>query len=224
MDFYKEIKDELINNEINRKIKTYSINRSDLITYYNVGKMIIEAQGGESRAKYGDNLIKEYSIRLIKEVDKKYNITLLKRIRKFYLLIEKGAAMRHQLSWSHYREVLSINNIEEINYYLEVTINNNLSYRQLREKIKNKEYERLPEFTRNKIIKHEEIKIEDTIKNPIIINNKSNYEIVNEKILQKLILEDISSFLDELGDGFCFISNEYKIRIGDRYNYIDLLL
>ena len=69
MNYYESIKQEFINNEINRKVKNYSINKSDLNTYYNVGKMLIEAQGGESRAKYGNGLIKEYSKRLIKEVD-----------------------------------------------------------------------------------------------------------------------------------------------------------
>lgn len=66
--------------------------------------------------------------------------------------------------------------------------------------------------------------IKDNIKNPILIKNIHNYTEITEKILQKLILEDISSFMKELGDSFCFIDNEYKIKIGDRYNYIDLLL
>ena len=222
MNYYESIKQEFINNEINRKVKNYSINKSDLNTYYNVGKMLIEAQGGESRAKYGNGLIKEYSKRLIKEVDKKYNTTLLKRIRKFYLLIEKGATLSHQSSWSHYVELIALSDINTINYYLIYSIENNLSVRQLRERIKNKEYERLPETTKNKIIKNESISIEDNIKDPIIIKN--NNEIISEKVLQKLILEDITSFMKELGEGYSFIDNEYKIKLGDRYNYIDILL
>ena len=224
INYYNEIKTELINNEINRRVKNYSINRSELNTYYNVGKMLIEAQGGETRAKYGNNLIKEYSKKLIEEVDKKYNTTLLKRIRKFYLLIEKGATLSHQFTWSHYVEILVLTDINIINYYLEECIKNNLTIRQLRNKVKSKEYERLPESTKNKIIKQEEVSIEDNIKNPIIISNKNNYESINEKILQKLILEDITSFMKELGEGYSFISNEYKIKLGDRYNYIDILL
>ena len=73
MDYYNEIKNELINNEIYKKVKDYSKNRSDLTTYYNVGKLLIEAQGGESRAKYGDNLIKEYSKKLTIELGKGYS-------------------------------------------------------------------------------------------------------------------------------------------------------
>ncbi len=101
---------------------------------------------------------------------------------------------------------------------------NNLDVRSLRKKIKNKEYERLDEQTKLKLITEEEPKVKDLIKNPIIINNKNSYETISEKVLQKIILEDISSFLKELGNGFSFIDNEYKIKLGNKYNYIDLLL
>ena len=120
--------------------------------------------------------------------------------------------------------MLKINNTNEIKYYITICEQNNLSVRQLRERIKNKEYERLDEQTKLKIINEEDLKLEDTIKNPIIISNKFNYEIVSEKILQKIILEDIEEFMKELGNSFSFISNEYQIKIGNNYNYIDLLL
>ena len=225
-NYYDEIKNELITNEVYKKIKDYSKNRNELSTYYNVGKLLIEAQGGEDRAKYGDGLIKEYSLKLSQEIGNKYNITTLKRMRQFYLIIEKGAAMRHQLSWSHYRELLPIKDINEINYYIETAISKNLAYRQLRERIKNKEYQRLDNNTKLKLINKEEISIGDTIKNPIIIKNKLGIdkENISEKILKRLILEEIPSFLKELGEGYSFIENEYKIKINNTYNYIDLLL
>ena len=225
-NYYDEIKNELINNEVYKRVKDYSKNRNELSTYYNVGKILIEAQGGEDRAKYGDGLIKEYSLKLSQEIGNKYNITTLKRMRQFYLIIEKGAAMRHQLSWSHYRELLPIKDINEINYYIETAISKNLAYRQLRERIKNKEYQRLDNNTKLKLINKEEISIGDTIKNPIIIKNKLGIdkENISEKILKRLILEDIEGFMKELGDVFCFIGSEYKIKIGSTYNYIDLLL
>ena len=100
----------------------------------------------------------------------------------------------------------------------------NLSARQLEAIIKSNEYERLPNDTKNKLINKEETNVKDLIPNPIIIKNKNNIEVVTEKILQQLILEDIPSFLKELGNGFSFIDSEYKIKIGDRNNYIDLLL
>ena len=134
--------------------------------------------------------------------------------------------MRHQLSWTHYRELLTLDNINELNYYVEITIEQNLSYRQLREKIKTKEYQRLDNNTKLKLINKEKLDSKDNIKNPIVIHNKNNLdkENISEKVLQRLILVDIPSFLKELGTGFSFIENEYKIKIGSTYNYIDLLL
>ena len=225
MNYYNEIKNELINNEIYKRVKDYSKNRSDLNTYYNVGKLLIEAQGGENRAKYGDNLIKEYSKKLTNELGKGYTISALKRMRQFYIIIEKGATMSHQLMWSHYIEIIKLNNINIINYYIKISNSQKLSVRELRNKIQNKEYERLDEETKKKLTnKIEENNIKDFIKHPIIINNKYNYQEISEKILKQLILEDLDNFLKELGDGFGYIKNEYKIKIGDKYNYIDLLL
>ena len=226
MNYYNEIKNELINNEVYKRVKDYSKNKNELSTYYNVGKLLIEAQGGEDRAKYGDGLIKEYSKKLSEELGGKYNITTLKRMRQFYLIIEKGATLWHQLTWSHYRELLTFDNVDEINYYIKQTGNYNLSVRQLREKIKFNEYQRLDDKTKLKLINKEETVVSDFIKNPIVIRNKYNIdkESITEKILQRLILEDIPSFLKELGEGFTFVENEYKIKIGNTYNYIDILL
>ena len=219
INYYDEIKNELVNNEITKKVKDYSKNRSDLTTYYNVGKLLSEAG-----KHYGEGIIKEYSKRLTNEFETKFGITLLKRIRQFYIVIEKGATMSHQLSWSHYCELLPVNSIDKINYYIKITKEQNLSIRELRAKIKNNEYERLDESTKEKLKEKEELKLPDLVKNPIQIKNTSGNNEISEKVLQKLILEDIPSFLDELGNGFTFVRNEYKIKIGDRYNYIDLLL
>ena len=140
-----------------------------------------------------------------------------------FILIEKMPTVSAQLTWSHYDEILKLNDNTKIIYYINIVIQYNLSVRQLRNKIKSNEYERLPEKTKNTLIDRDDTKVDDLIKNPILIKN-NNYKIVSEKILQKLILEDIPSFLKELGNGFTFIENEYKIKIGNRYNYIDLLL
>jgi len=129
-----------------------------------------------------------------------------------------------QLGWSHYCELLPLKNYNEINYYISLIEKLNLSIRQLRLKIKTKEYERLPEETRNKLIKQEETNIKDFIPEPILIRNKNNVDIINEKILHQLIVENIVSFMKELGTGYCFIDSEYKIKLGNKYNYIDLLL
>ena len=218
MNYYKEIKTEIINNEITKKIKDYSKNKSDLTTYYNVGKLLSEAG-----KRYGEGIIREYSKKLTKEFGKGYSTRTLKYMRKFYNF-QKGQPQFALLTWSHYLQLLSFKDKNKINYYIDITIKNNLSKRQLCERIKNNEYERLGDKTKQKLIEHKETKVEDLIKNPIVIRNSFNYEIISEKMLQKLILEDIPSFLKELGNSFSFISNEYKLKMGNTYNYIDLLL
>lgn len=132
--------------------------------------------------------------------------------------------MATKLSWSHYTELLSIKDERKLNYYINISIKNNLSKRQLREKIKTNEYERLDEETKSKLINNEEYYVTDFIKNPILIKNNFNYKEISEKVLKKLILENIESFMNELGNLFCFVGSKYKIKISDRHNYIDLLL
>ena len=221
MNYYNEIKNEIINNEITKKIKDNSKNRSDLNTYYNVGKLLFDAG-----KHYGEGIIKEYSKKLKVDVGKQYTERTLRRFKQFYnLYVEaKWSTLSTKLSWSHYVELLKFEDINEINYYIKLVEEQNLSIRELRTKIKNNEYERLDENTKLKLANKEDTEIVDLVKNPIIINNKSNYEIISEKLLQQLILEDIPLFLEELGNGFTFIKNEYKIKIGNEYNYIDLLL
>ena len=221
MNYYKEIKQEFINNEITKRVKDYSKNRSDLNTYYNVGKLLSEAG-----KYYGEGIIKEYSKRLTNKLGKGYSERNLQLMRKYYKFIhhQKTQTVSANLSYSHYSELLSLKDINKINYYIKITEQQNLSVRQLREKIKNKEYERLDEKTRKKLVNNEEPKINDLIKNPILIKNSYDYKEISEKALQKLIIEDLDNFLTELGEGFTYIKSEYKIKIGDRYNYIDLLL
>ncbi|MBQ3142449.1 MAG: DUF1016 family protein [Bacilli bacterium] len=218
MNYYNDIKQELVNNEINRKVKNYSINSSDLNTYYNVGKLLLEAGN-----RYGESIIRNYSLRLTNDLGTGYSQRNLRNMRQFYKVSEKWQTLSAKLSWSHYCEILWFDNIK-FQYYAKITEMNNLSVRQLREKIKSEEYERLDEKTKNKLITKEKYNVVDFVKNPILIKNTNNYEIISEKILQKLILEDIESFLEELGSGFTFIKSEYPIKLGDRYNYIDLLL
>lgn len=218
MNYYNEIKNELINNEINRKVKSYSINKSDLNTYYNVGKLLLDAGN-----QYGESIIKEYSLRLTEDLGPGYSQRNSKNMRQFYKVSQKWQTVSAKLSWSHYCEILWFND-NKFQYYIKITELNNLSIRQLRKRIKSNEYERLPEFTKNKLIEQKESNIVDFVKNPILIKNSNNYDIFSEKVLQKLILEDIENFLDELGNGFTFIKSEYPIKLNDRYNYIDLLL
>ncbi len=223
MDYYNKIKSQFISNEIYKSVKDYYKNRNDLMTYYNVGKLLIEAQGGEERAKYGDGLIKEYSKKLTDELGKGYSTRNLKLMRKFYLF-QKGQTLSAQLSWSHYIELLNLDDINKINYYIKIVEKQNLGVRHLRQRIKEKEYERLDENTKLKLVSKEENEVQDFIKHPILIKNNMDIDDITEELLEQLILNDMDSFLTELGDGFCYIKHQYKIKIGDSYNYIDLLL
>ena len=219
MNYYDEIKNELVNNEIYKRVKDYSKNKHDLSTYYNVGKLLSEA--GKS---YGDGIIKKYSKRLTNELGKKYSYTYLTRMRQFYLLGKKVAPLAQQLTWSHYVELISLKNIDEIRYYIDISASQNLSRNELRNRIKSKEYERLDNKTKEKLINKEDTLVSDFIKDPIIINNSLNHIEISERVLKELILNDLDIFLKQLGNGFCYIENEYKIKIGNTYNYIDILL
>ena len=178
-NIYKEIKKELEQNVIEKRVNTYVTNKNELNHYYNVGKMIVDAQGGEEKAKYGDGLIKMYSKRLTNDLGKGYDPSTIKRMRQFYLIIEKGAQVAHQLSWSHYSSLLPLNDINEINYYIDQTITYHWGRNTLRNKIKSKEYQRLSDKTKNKLIKKEELNIYDSLKNPITIN--TYYYIFNSR-------------------------------------------
>ena len=218
LNYYDEIKKELLNNEITKKVKNYSINKSDLTTYYNIGKLLKEAG-----KHYGEGIIKEYSKKLTADLNKKYSYRSLNYMIKFYEF-QKMQSVTANLSWGHWIELLSIKNIDKMQYYINQTEKLFLTTRELRQKIKSNEYERLDEETKGKLKTKEQLKVPDLVKNWVQIKNTNGYNEISEKVLQKLILEDIESFLKELGNGFCFIGSEYKIKIGDRYNYIDLLL
>ena len=216
---YEIIKETLIKNEVYKKVKDYSKNKSDLNAYFEVGRLIVKAQGGEARAKYGNKLIKEYSEKLTKELGKGYRSRNLALMRNYYIKFKNLQTVSANLSWSHYVEILKIDNLDKLKYYIYITSKLNLSVRELRERIKSKEYERIG----NKI-ELEKPKVNTLIKNPILIKVKNKNNKLTEYALHQSILENIDDFLKELGVGFAYIGSEVKIKIGDRYNYIDLLL
>ncbi len=218
MNYYNEIKDLLVSNEVYKRVKDYGKNKSDLETYYNVGKLLYEAGN-----KYGEGIIKDYSIKLTNELGKGYSQRNLRNMRQFYRISQKWQTLSANLNWSHFCEILWFEDNKFL-YYMSIIQEQSMSIRELRNRIKSKEYERLPESTKSKMISSNKLNVIDYVKNPILIKNTKNYEIITEKVLQRIILEDISGFLKELGNGFTFIDNEYPIKLGNRYNYIDLLL
>ena len=228
MNYYNEIKNILIDNAIGRKVREYKSNQKDLENYYNVGKLLIEAQGGEERAKYGDGLIKEYSKRLTTELGKGYSTRNLKYMRNFYLLA-KGQPLAAQfkninMTWSNVCEILNLSNIEEMRYYLNLSNKLCLTKLELRTKIKSKEYERLDSKIKEKLMKQEEVSVKDKIPDPIVLEGLEYKEKLTEKIVQKWIDENPASFCEALGEGYSYIKSQYKIKIGSNYNYIDVLL
>ena len=220
-NYYDEIKEKLLKNEIYAKVKDYSKERNKVLTYYEVGKLLSEA-GKE----YGNDIIGSYADKLVNEVGKKYNCRTLRRIRQFYNIFSntKWSPMVTKLTWSHYILLLPLKNVEEIKYYIDVCEKRNLTKRELESLIKSKEYERLSEETKNKLITNEELKLPDLVPNPILIKTENNQENLSEYALKEAILNNLDNFLKQLGNGFSYIGNEYKIKMGSNYNYIDLLL
>ena len=225
INYYDEIKEKLLKNEIYAKVKDYSKERNKVLTYLEVGKLLSKA-GKEC----GNDIIGKYVEKLTNEVGKKYNRRTLFRMKQFYNLFgeqnieQKVSTMSTLLTWSHYSELLPLNDINKINYYIKICKQRNLDVRSLRRLIKSKEYERLDEETKNKLITNEELKLPDLVPDPILIKTEINKEILTEYALKQVILGNLDNFLKQLGDGFSYIGSEYKIKIGNYYNYIDLLL
>lgn len=221
MSYYSEIKEKLILSEIYDKAKDYAKDTNKVKVYYEIGRLLSEA-GSE----YGNNIIKQYADKLMIEVGKKYNERTLRRIRQFYDMFNeiKWSTMWTKLSWSHYREVLSIKDINEIVYYLNECETKSLTQRQLHDLIKYNTYSRLSEETKMKMQTEKKLTIEDLVPNPIIVKVNSLDIKLSEYALKEAILNNLDDFLKQLGSGFCYIGCEYKIKLGDRYNYIDLLL
>ena len=221
MNYYNEIKEQLIKSEIYDRAIDYSKDKHKVKVYFETGKLLSEA-GKE----YGKNIIKQYSEKLMVEVGKKYKVSNLYKMRKFYEIFsdEKLYPLGTKLSWSHYRELLTIKNINAIIYYIDICEKNNLSKRQLQERIRNHEYDRLSNETKTKLIESKELKVNDLIPNPIVIKSNMLKENLSEYALKQAILNNIDDFLRQLGIGFTYVGNEYKIKLGSKYNYIDLLL
>ncbi len=221
MNYYNEIKDRLIKREIYDRAKDYSKDRHKVSVYFEIGELLSKAG-----KKYGKNIIKQYSEKLMIEVGKKYNERNLRYMRQFYEMLSeiKWNAVRSKLCWSHYREVLSIKDINEIRYYLSECENKNLSQRQLHEMIKQKYYHRLSNKTKEKLTNNDQLKLDELVPNPIVLKSNNLNQDLSEYTLKELILNNIDEFLLQLGSGFAYIGNEFKLRIGKSFNYIDLLL
>ena len=217
-NYLENIKTEIINGNAKVAAKNYQINNVKLTMNYNIGKELSEAG-----KHYGEGIVKKYASILTKEFGKGYKTSELYKMQQFYELVQKVGALHRILTWNHYLKLLPLKNLNEINYYISITIRDNLSYRKLTERIKSDEYGRLSTEAKQKLLNEESLTLVQSVPNPIVLIPNKNYEVYTEKILQEIIFENIEDFMHQLGEGYAFIGREYKLNIGDKKNYIDYL-
>ena len=228
MNYYEQVENLIKNNEVNKKVRALQDNSETLYTYWNIGRLIVEAQGEKKRVKYGDGLIKEWGLKLSEKFGKKYDKSNLSRARMFYLYFPNVATVSQHLSWSQYCDILPIKNPNERNYYINQVILNNLSVRDLRREIKNKSFDRLSYADKNNIeviteANETDLSIMAMIKDPIILKSDKTIDKINEKAIHKYIISLLENKFLELGTGFALIGHEYKIHVGKSTYKIDLL-
>ena len=230
-DIYEEIKNLLTSA---RNSITSNINSTMAKTYFLIGKRIgEEEQNGNERAEYGDNLIKNLSLRLTKEFGKGFSKTNLKQMKSFYLVYGKGQTLSDQfkLSWSHYLILMRMENLNERNFYEIEASKNNWSLRELRRQIDSALYERLilsrdKERVKELAFKGQIIeKPEDIIKDPYILEflgleEQNNY---SENKLETEIINNLEKFLLELGKGFTFVGRQVRFTFDEKHFRVDLV-
>ena len=226
MNYYNAVENIIKKNEVNKKARILEENYENVSSYWHIGKIIVEAQGGEKRAKYGNEIIKKWSVKLTEKYGKGYDSSNLSNFRKFYLTFPILDAVRQE-SWTNIRKLLSIKDENKRNYYLNLCISKKLSSRELQKEIKNNSYERL-------IAKPDKIEItnypskltiKENMKNPILISIPSKTIIAKEQDLEIIILSQIKTFFNQLGGGYTLVGNQYKINDENNKNYyIDILL
>ena len=216
--YLESIKSEIINGNAKVVAKNYQINNVKLTMNYNIGRELVEAG-----KHYGEGIVKKYASVLTKEFKSGYKEKDLYKIQQFYLLIQKVAPLERQLTWSHYKILLSLRDIKEIKYYIHITKRDNLSKRALAERIKSNEYDRLSTETKESLLNKEELSLIQSVPSPIVLTPNKSYEVYTEKILQEIIYENLDSFMKQLGGGYFYVGREYKLNIGDKKNYIDYL-
>ena len=225
MNYYDEVNSYVKKVEIGKAIRETNANRELVECYWNVGRLIVEAQGGKEKAKYGNELIRNWSKKLSNVYGKGYSYENLFKFRKFYLTFPIVDTLCPQLTWSIIRTLLPIVDINKRNYYINLCIENKLSVRELKREIKSNSYERL-EHKPDKIdivVPTNVSAITNYFKNPILLKLKDK-EIKTESDLEKLIYSQLSYVFLQLGSGFAWIGNQYKVSDGNKNYFIDMLL
>jgi len=217
----------------NARRKVYrKANTEMLRAYWNVGReIVVEEQKGQERAKYGKGLIKDLTLRLTKEYGRGFTETNLKYMRQFYQTFENSHALRDELSWTHYRMLLKVERENARNFYMQEAINGNWSTRQLERQINSLYFDRLLIGNNKKEImldidtEQELMHPDNIIKDPFVLEfldiNESNR--LAESDLETALIDKLQHFILELGNGFSFVSRQYRITIGNEHYYIDLV-
>ena len=222
-DYKKELIKLVEKTEVNKGYHDYFKNKDLVNNYFEIGRLLVEAQGGEERAKYGNGLIKEWSIELTEKYGKGYSCSNLKNMRLFYLIFKKRQPLAVLLTWSNICLLLPIKNENKRNYYINMCIKKNLSKRELQKEIKNNAFERLSLADKENIKlisdKNEVLTIKDTLKDPVLIPINEDLDNVSEEKLAKIIRKELEIFLLELGCGYTYVGKE--VRMGE--SYCDLL-
>lgn len=218
-NYLENIRSYIISEQARTIVRDYSANKSKLETNYNIGKELSEAG-----KHYGEGIVKKYAKELTKEFGKGYGITELRKMRAFYYIAQKCAPLGRVLTWSHYKLLLPLKNLDEIKFYIDLTIRDNLSKRALAERIKSNEYGRLAPETKQKLKEEKEVNQSEMVPSNIVIPSNKLEEKLTEKVLENLIIDNISEVMGQLGEGYCFIKKQYKLNIGNNKNYIDILL
>ena len=222
-DYKKELIKLVEKAEVNKGYHDYFKNKDLVNNYFEIGKLLIEAQGGEEHDTYGNKLIKTWSVELTEKFGKGYDASNLRRFRQFYSEFKMCGTVCHTLTWSNIRILLPIKNENKRNYYINMCIKKNLSKRALEKEIKNNSFERLSLADKENIKlisdKNEVLTIKDTLKDPVLITINEDLDNVSEEKLAKIIRKELEIFLLELGCGYTYAGKE--VRMGE--SYCDLL-
>ena len=211
----------------------YKIANNTMVkAYFEIGKVIVEKQGGKERAEYGDNLIKQLSVELTAEFGKGFKVSNIKDMRQFYLTFQKSHALRGELTWTHYRLLMRVENEDARAFYEDECVKSNWSTRQLERQINSFFYERLLSSKDKEAVKNEINLLEpqgklpkDIIRDPYVLEflGLPDQHSFAEKDLENALIEHLQNFLLELGRGFSFVARQKRITFDGRHFYIDLL-
>ena len=221
-NYLENIRSYIISEQARTIVRDYSANKSKLETYYKIGKELAEAG-----KHYGEGIIKKYSVDLKNEFGKSYGFTNLNYMRQFYnfvLTFPNFQPVVGNLTWTHILILLPLKNLDEIKFYINLAIRDNLSKRALADRIKLNEYGKLTPETKLKLKEEKEVNQSEMVPSTIVIPSNKLEEKLTEKVLENLIIDNISEVMGQLGEGYCFIKKQYKLNIGNNKNYIDILL